>query len=73
MRYWWVNQNRTYSEETSGGYMWSPKCRQDGARHRYYENMREVAPGDLVFSFRKTLVAAIGRLTSNGYEALRLL
>ena len=24
-KYWWVNQNKTYKEEVSGGYMWSPK------------------------------------------------
>jgi hypothetical protein len=25
MRYWWVNQNQTYAQEISGGYLWSPK------------------------------------------------
>ncbi len=23
MRYWWVNQNHTYSAEVEGGYIWS--------------------------------------------------
>jgi HNH endonuclease len=71
MRYWWVNQNRTYAEEFAGGYLWSPKRKQNDARNRFYENMREVSPGDIVFSFRNTLIAALGRITSYGYEALR--
>lgn len=27
MRYWWVNQNKTYRHEVEGGYLWSPKPR----------------------------------------------
>jgi putative restriction endonuclease len=50
MRYWWVNQNQTYRHEIGGGYLWSPKRNANGARNPFYESMREVAPGDLVFS-----------------------
>jgi hypothetical protein len=52
MRYWWVNQNQTYQAEVAGGYMWSPKRNNNGARNQFYENMRAVVPGDLVFSYR---------------------
>src|SRR5215470_14266619 len=51
MRYWWVNQNQTYRHEIQGGYLWSPKRNANGARNPFYESMREVAPGDLIFSF----------------------
>ena len=60
MRYWWVNQNQTYRQEVSGGYLWSPKRSANGARNPYYETMREVAPGDLIFSFADTRILAIG-------------
>jgi putative restriction endonuclease len=60
MRYWWVNQNQTYKHEVSGGFLWSPKTRTDGARNQFYENMRDVRPGDVVFSFSNTLIKAIG-------------
>jgi len=53
MRYWWVNQNQTYSHEVSGGYLWSPKRKSNGARNPFYESMREVSPGDFIFSFRR--------------------
>ena len=25
MRFWWVNQNQAFEQETRGGYLWSPK------------------------------------------------
>lgn len=60
MRYWWVNQNQTYRHEITGGYLWSPKRNKNQARNQFYENMREVAPGDLIFSFKDTRILAIG-------------
>jgi putative restriction endonuclease len=63
MRYWWVNQNQTYREEIRGNFMWSPKANANGARNQFYENMRQVAPGDIVFSFRDTRIQAVGVVT----------
>lgn len=60
MRYWWVNQNRTFRQEFDGGYLWSPKRNKNGHRNPCYEFMREVAPGDIVFSFCDTRIAALG-------------
>jgi len=69
MRYWWVNQNQTYRHEVEGGYLWSPKRNANGARNPFYEAMREVSPGDLVFSFVDTLILAIGIAQSYCYES----
>ncbi len=69
MRYWWVNQNQTYRHEIRGGYLWSPKKRSSGTRNPFYEFMREVAPGDLVFSFADTWIRAFGVARSYAYEA----
>lgn len=63
MRYWWVNQNQTYRAEVRGSFMWSPKANANGARNQFYENMRDVAPGDVVFSFCDTRIKAIGVVT----------
>jgi putative restriction endonuclease len=60
VRYWWVNQNQTFRQEIDGGYLWSPKRNKNGHRNPFYEFMREVAPGDIVFSFCDTRIAAIG-------------
>ena len=69
MRYWWVNQNQTFRQETAGGYLWSPKRSANGARNPFYETMREVSPGDVVFSFVDTLIASIGVAKSYCWES----
>jgi len=69
MRYWWVNQNQTYRHEVPGGYLWSPKRNRNGGRNPFYDFMREVAPGDVVFSFADTRIKAIGIAASHAYEA----
>src|SRR5207302_33240 len=69
MRYWLVNQNQTHRQEIEGGHLWSPKRNSNGAHNPFYEFMREVAPGDLVFSFVDTRIAAIGTVVSFCYES----
>jgi len=68
MRHWWVNQNQTYRHEVPGGYLWSPKRNANGARNPFYDFMREVSPGDVVFSFSDTGIKAIGIARSHAYE-----
>ena len=35
----------------------------NGARNQFYENMRQAAPGDVVFSFCATRIKALGVVT----------
>ena len=49
--------------------LWSPKRKANGERNAFYESMREVAPGDIVFSFRDTRVAALGIARPYCYES----
>jgi putative restriction endonuclease len=69
MRYWWVNQNQTYRHEIRGQYLWSPKRKSNDDRNPFYEFMREVAPGDIIFSFFDARIAAIGIARSYCYES----
>jgi hypothetical protein len=69
MRYWWVNQNQTFRHQLAGGCLWSPKRNANGARNPFYEFMREVSPGDVIFSFIDTSVAAIGIAQSYCWES----
>jgi len=64
MRYWWVNQNKTHKEEISGGFLWSPKTKITGGKNPFYDYMKEVEPGDIVFSYFKKQVGAIGIATT---------
>jgi hypothetical protein len=68
MRFWWVNQNQTFRQEFGGGYLWSPQRKRDGTRNAFYESMREVSPGDMIFCFAETLIKATGYVRSYCYE-----
>lgn len=69
MRYWWVNQNQTWRQEQAGGYLWSPKRNRNDARNHFYETMREVSPGDIVFAFVETFITTIGVVQSYCWES----
>lgn len=60
MRHWWVNQNRTYDQEISGGFLWSPKTKKNGGRNQFYDNMTEVRPADIIFSYCDGMIKAVG-------------
>ena len=67
MRYFWINQNKTFRHEVGGNYMWSPQKKSDGTTNPFYEFMRAVQPGDIVFSFAAAKIAAIGIARSSAY------
>ena len=69
MQYWWVSQNSTFTEESTGGYMWSPKQNRNGRRNHFYDNMTLVKTGDLVLSFASSKIKAIGIVTKTAYCA----
>jgi hypothetical protein len=76
MKFWWVNQGQTFREERKGGYLWSPKRKKAAsgaitARNPFYEYMREVAPGDMVFSYVSGQIVSCGVITSFCYESPR--
>jgi hypothetical protein len=62
-RFWWVNHNQTGRHEVDGQYLWSPKTESNGARSRFYDNMREATPGDLILSYMEQAVRYVGRVT----------
>src|SRR5260370_42448727 len=68
MRYWWINQNQTFRQETAGGHLWSPKRNANGGRNPFYESMREVARTDLIFSVVDTRIIALGIAKSYCWE-----
>lgn len=58
--FWWVNNKQTYAHEIGGNYLWSPTERSDGGRNEFYENMKRLRPGDVVFAFAGGEIKAIG-------------
>ena len=64
MQYWWVNHKQTFKQEFEGGYMWSPKKMSNGGSSHFYNNMKKVSAGDIVFSFANNRIQAVGSATS---------
>lgn len=60
MAYWWVNHKQTRDQEVRGDYLWSPKANANGARNQSYDNMVRAQPGDVVFSYARGVVGAVG-------------
>jgi putative restriction endonuclease len=62
-RFWWVNHKKTFWEEIRGGCLWSPQRERNGARNPAYENMRRIAPGDVITSYAYKQNRYVGRAT----------
>jgi len=71
MRYWWVNHKQTFRHEFEGHYIWSPKRKRDGSRNRFYDFLREVTPGDLIFSYAASRIQGAGFAMSYCYTCPR--
>lgn len=50
--------------------MWAPKRQKNGARLVFYDNMREVRPGDVIFSYHSKAIAAVGLALTSGYDCI---
>lgn len=69
MAYWWVSQNQTYRQEREGGYLWAPKSGSGGVVFTHWSNMTLVRPGDVIFSYARQSIGAIGVASSAAYDA----
>lgn len=69
MRYHWVSQNKTGNHEIPGGYIWCPKLNRNGAQNPNYEMMRNVEPGDVLFSFQGRTITHVGVIVSHAFDA----
>jgi hypothetical protein len=71
MRYWWVNHKQTFDHEVGKGYVWCPKRKKNGFQNHFYETLREVQQGDLIFSFANAHLQAVGVAKSPCYSCPR--
>ena len=52
--------------------MWSPRLNAKGVRNQFYENMRTVRPGNVVFSFCDSRLKAIGLARGQLFDYLEV-
>jgi len=71
MNFWWVNHSQTFRHEFFGKYIWSPKRKRNDQINPFYETMREVAPGDIVYSFADGAVQGFGVARTHCYTSPR--
>jgi hypothetical protein len=69
MNFWWVNHKQTFRQEFFGKYIWSPKRNKKGHVNPFYETMRAVAPGDVVFSYAKGALQGFGVARTHCYTS----
>ncbi len=69
MAFWWVNQGSTWRQEIHCGFMWSPKTNKGDVPSVYYDNMLRVRNGDVVFSYFKGRIGAIGLITDEAVSS----
>ncbi|MFN7141762.1 MAG: HNH endonuclease [Limisphaerales bacterium] len=71
MRFWWVNHKQTFRQEFFGKYIWSPKRKRNDQLNPFYETMREVSPGDIIFSFAGASIQGFGVARTHCYTSPR--
>lgn len=69
MAYWWVSQNKTYKEERTGGYLWAPLFDRGGLTPHHWQTVSRLAPGDIVFSYRRRKIPAFAVVSSMPFTA----
>lgn len=66
-----MNHKQTFRHEFRGGYIWSPKRRKDGARNIFYDFLRMVRPGHVIFPYVGGWVRGAGLARTHGYTSPR--
>ncbi|MNL06973.1 hypothetical protein D3C87_1276300 [compost metagenome] len=60
MNFWWVNHSKSYKVELGGGYIWCPQVHPGDVQRTPWLNVAAVRPGDLIISYAKQHVRAVG-------------
>lgn len=63
MNIYYVCQNKTFKQESSGQYLWSPQKTRNGSNNKGYINMAAVKKGDVIFhgAQQKTYAISIAK------------
>jgi putative restriction endonuclease len=68
-KYWWVSHNQKHRDELEGGYIWCPQTTSTGGRRETWTNVSRVSKGDIIFSYARTKIQAVGIATMNAVDA----
>lgn len=72
MAFWIVYQGNSWKRARAGRYLWAPKIGKGGRPPQvYWSNMKEVRPGDIIYSGVDSAVRALSQASSLAYPAER--
>ena len=67
--YFYVYQNKTFSAEFRGNFLWSPKFANGWRPQPGYECMKEVRQGDIIFHSFQSAIVAVSRAKTDCYSS----
>ncbi|WP_312431383.1 HNH endonuclease [Achromobacter sp.] len=69
MNFWWVNHSKSYRAELAGGYIWCPQVHPGDVQRTPWLNVAKVLPGDMIISYAKQHVRAVGIATTAAFDS----
>ena len=70
-KYWWVNHKKTFKQEISGGYIWSPKKNKNNSRNKTYENLEKCSQGDIIYSYAFKKISCVGIIDTEAITSFK--
>lgn len=67
LNYFWVNQGQTYAEERELGIIWAPQKNSAGRPLAHWEEVLNVKPDDVIFSYASQRLVAVSTALVGGY------
>jgi uncharacterized membrane protein YkoI len=71
MNYFFVFQNKSYNEESTGRYLWAPKRGEKGQRISHWDMMKQVKKGDIIIHSYNKIIKAISIAKEDCYSSNR--
>jgi hypothetical protein len=69
VKYWWVNQGRTWEHEYNGGFLWAPYKNSAGRPCWHWDTMDELQKGDYVFSYVRGQIVSVSKVKGPTYKS----
>lgn len=69
MKYWFVNQGKTYEEERKYNFLYAPSSNKKGDHRSYWTNVKNIKIGDIIFCNYKSKIVSIGKALTDGYDS----
>lgn len=66
--YFFVFQNKSFNEQSSGGYLWAPIRASNGYKLHHYDRLKDIKKGDIIFHSFQQEIIAVSVAQTEAYE-----